>query len=112
VWIVREALRLLERVAVGVAIAAAVGGLWSLRQTGNAHHRFEISFLVIGAIVVMLGAMGRGSSYERYADARAGRGANYLSGLVPRATADEPQLAPGAVLVLTGAIVIALGFLV
>jgi hypothetical protein len=112
VWVVREALRLLERVAVGVAIAAAVGGAWSLTQSGSAHHRFQISFLVIGAVVVMLGAMGRGSSYGRAAQIRAGSRYPSLSGLVPKGAADEPQLAPGAVLLISGAIVVALGFLV
>jgi hypothetical protein len=111
-WVVREALRLVERVAVGVAVAAAAGGLWSLTQAGSAGHRLQISFLVVGAIVVALGAMGRGSSYGRAADIRAGWRLRSLSGLLPDATSSEPQLAPGAVLVLTGAIVIALGFLV
>jgi hypothetical protein len=112
VWVVRELLRLLERVAVGVAVAAAVGGLWSLTQAGSAHHRFQIAFLVVGAIVVALGAMGRGSSYGRAAEIRAGSRFPSVSGLVPAGGADEPQLAPGAVLLLSGAIVIALGFLV
>jgi hypothetical protein len=112
VWVVREALRLFERVAAGVAIAAAVGGLWSLTQHGSAHHRFQIAFLVVGGIVVALGAMGRGSSYERAADIRAGWRLRSLSGLMPQARPSEPRLAPGAVLLLTGAIVIALGFVV
>ena len=110
-WVVRELLRLVERVAVGVAVAAVVGGLWSLTQAGSSHHRLEISFLVVGAIVAALGAMGRGSSYGRAAEIRAGSRFPSLSGLVP-AGASEPQLAPGAVLLLSGAIVIALGFLV
>jgi hypothetical protein len=37
---------------------------------------------------------------------------NGLAGLLPAASASEPQLNPGVVLLLSGAIVIALGFLV
>jgi hypothetical protein len=112
VWVARELLRLLERVAAGVAIAAVVAAVWSLTQHGSTAHRFQIAFIVIGAIVVALGALGRGSSYQRETDLQTRWGLRGVSALLPRADPTEPQLAPGAVLFVSGAIVIALGLLI
>jgi predicted membrane chloride channel (bestrophin family) len=111
VWVARELLRLLERVVVAVVLAVAVGELWSLTQAGSRTHRLQVSFLIVGAIVVALGAMGGNSSYARYRQTRTRWSVGYLSGTLPSARPDEPQLAPGAVLFLSGAVVLVLGLL-
>ena len=111
-WVVRELFRLVERVAVAVVIAVVVGELWSLGQSGSVSHRLQISFLVVGAVLLLLGSVGRGTNDGRAADLRTRWAVRGVSGLLPAATPSEPQLAPGVVLLLSGAIVIVLGFLV
>ena len=68
-WVLRELVRLLERVSVAVAIAVALAEVLTLLSSGDRTHEFQVCLIVIGAVVAALGGMGAGSGYQRYADA-------------------------------------------
>jgi hypothetical protein len=109
VWLVRQLVRLLERVAVVVGLAGIVAAIAVLRS-GQGMHVFRLTLIVVGCIVAALGAMGGGTAYQREADIRTARWARSWSGSLGSSRPDEPQLAPGATLAVAGAIAILLGF--
>jgi hypothetical protein len=109
VWLLRELLRLLERIAVAVAIALAIAEVRTLASGGSTQHAFSISLLLIGAVMLMMAAAGPGSSYERSLTA-VGRYWSSRAGVDDSKT-PSPTLTAGAVFVLSGAAVIALGVL-
>jgi hypothetical protein len=111
-WVVRESLRLFQRVFVGVVLAVVAAEILTLLSSRDWAHELQICLIVVGGLVIALGAMGASSGYGRYADARTRARVNGLAGLLPAAGTTEPQLTPGVVLLLSGAIVIVLGFLV
>lgn len=108
---VRQLARLLERVVVLVAVAGVVAGIEAIR-TGQGMHIFRLVLIVAGGIIVALGAMGSGSSYQREADMRTGWLARSWNFSLAPPVPDEPQLAPGATLAVAGAVAIVLGFFV
>jgi hypothetical protein len=112
VWVLRELVRLLERIVVAVVLAVALAEVLALLSSGDRTHELKVCLIVIGAIVAALGGMGASTGYGRYADVHTRARVNGLSGLLPAAGATEPQLTPGAVLLLSGAIVIVLGLFV
>jgi hypothetical protein len=109
VWIVRQLVRLLARVAALVGIAG-IAAVVALLRSDHGMHIFRVTLIVAGCIIAALGAMGAGSSYQRAADLRTARWTRYWSGGV--AASQEPQLAAGPTLVVAGAIALALGFFV
>ena len=110
-WVFRESLRLLERVAIGVLIAVVFAELRTLASGGELMHTFRISLIVIGAFLLAMGAMGPGSNYDRHLSAVghywAGR-----AGVDDNAPPPGPVLTAGAVFVFSGAAVIALGLFI
>jgi heme O synthase-like polyprenyltransferase len=111
-WVLRESIRLLQRVFVGVVLAVVAAEILTLLSSGDWAHELQICLIVVGGFVIALGAMGGNSMYQRDADFWTRRGVRALSGLLPPVTPSEPQLAPGAVLFLSGALTIVLGFVV
>jgi hypothetical protein len=111
-WVLRETLRLLERILVAVLIAIVIAEARALITPGDRMHTFRYTLIVVGAVLVGLGAMGGNSSYRRESTEATRRQVRYLAGILPPAASTEPQLAPGAVLFLSGAIVAVLGFVV
>lgn len=110
-WVLRELVRLLQRVFVAVVIAVIVAELLTTMSSRDWAHELQICLILVGGLVVALGAMGGGSMYQRDADYWDRRGLRVLARMAPARTAG-PQLAPGAVLFLSGAATIALGFAV
>lgn len=110
-WVVRESLRLLEKVAIAVLIAVVVAEVRTLASGGDRMHTFQVSLVVVGALLLMMGAMGPGSNYDRELTV-VGRYWSQRSGVPDDAPPPGPVLTAGAVFVLSGAAVIALGLLV
>jgi hypothetical protein len=113
VWVIRELLRLLEKIVVAVLVAILIAEVRTLIAGGDRLHAFQISLLAIGAGLIALGAMSPNSAYDRYASART----RYWNRRIGLDTHDEAPpggrtLTPVAVFVASGAIVIVLGFVV
>jgi hypothetical protein len=111
VWVVRELLRLIEKVLVAVVIAIVLAEIRTLISGGDRVHTLQISLVLIGALLLMMGAMGPGSNYDRGLSA-VGRYWSQRAGVPGDAPAPGPVLTAGAVFVISGAVVIALGLLV
>jgi len=111
VWVLRESLRLVERVAIAVLIAIVVAELRTLASGGDRLHTFQISLVVVGALLLMMGSVGPGSSYDRHLNVM-GRYWARRSGVDEDAPPPGPTLTAGAVFVFSGAAVIAHGFVV
>jgi len=111
VWVLRESLRLLEKIAAAVVIAVVVAELRTLVSGGDRMHTFQISLVILGALLLMMGAVGPGSNYERNLTA-VGRYWSQRAGVRDDAPPPGPVLTAGAVFVLSGAAVIALGLFV
>ena len=110
-WIFRELLRLLERVAIAVLIAIVLAELRTLASGRELMHTFRISLIVIGAFLVAMGAMGPGSTYDRHLST-VGHYWAQRTGVDDRGSPPGPVLTAGAVFVLSGAAVVALGLVV
>jgi hypothetical protein len=111
VWVFRELLRLVERIAIAVLVAIVLAELRTLASGGEVMHTFRISLVVIGALLLMMGAMGTGSTYDRHLSA-VGHYWAQRSGVDDNAPPPGPVLTAGAVFVFSGAAVIALGLFV
>ncbi|MDX6364900.1 MAG: hypothetical protein QOC85_3961 [Streptomyces sp.] len=110
-WVLRESLRLVERVAIAVLIAIVLAELRTLATGGELMRTFRISLVLIGAVLLMLGAVGPGSTYDRHLSA-VGHYWSQLSGVDDNAPPPGPVLTAGAVFVFSGAAVLALGLFV
>ena len=110
-WVFRESLRLLERVAIAVLIAIVVAELRTLASGGELMHTFRISLVIMGALLLMMGAMGPGSTYDRHLSA-VGHYWAQRTGVDDNAPPPGPVLTAGAVFVFSGLAVLALGLLI
>jgi type III secretory pathway component EscS len=112
VWVVRELLRLLSRIAVAVLIAIVIAEVRTLSAGGDTMHAFQISLLVIGATLIALAAMSPGSAYSRRLDYVAHRWNRAFGADSVGVRIEGPELTPAAVFVGSGLVVLVLGFLV
>jgi hypothetical protein len=110
-WVVRELLRLLERIAAAVAVAVVIAELRTLASGGDRLHTFRLSLIIVGALLLMMAAVGPGSNYDRYLSA-VGRYWALRSGVRNASPPTGPVLTSSAVFVLSGAVVIALGMVI
>ena len=110
-WVIRESLRLVERIGLAVLIAIVIAELRTLAVGGDRLHTFQISLIVIGALLLMMGAMGPGSTYDRRLDV-VGRYWASRSGVQDSGVQAGPVLTAGAVFVLSGVATIALGLFI
>jgi hypothetical protein len=114
-WIVRELLRLLERIALALAIALVIAAVQApIRSHGSFVHGFQISCLVVGALFLLMAGVGSDTSFARRMDFGVTEAA---WGRIPgvstlERTGEEPTLAPGAVFVGAGVATLVVGFLV
>ena len=112
---VRELLRLIEKIALGVVIALTLALIQvPLRANGDFWHGFQISCLIVGALFLMMAGVGNDSNFARRMDSGVTMQA---LGRIPgvstlERTGDDPTLTPGAVFVGTGVAVLLIGFLV
>ncbi len=113
-WVFRELARLLVRVAVITAVTLALAGVLALVSAGSFLHDARVLCIVFGCMLFAMGGIGRGSNVERFAD----RGVMQAAwGTIPGFDAlqshpEEPHLAPGPALVLSGVALLAIGIAV
>jgi hypothetical protein len=98
-WIVRELLRLIEKVVIAFGIALAIAVLWALVSEHSFTHDLRLTCLIIGAFTIVMGAMGRGTPFERRLDYGI---TEQAWGRVPGVSSmkfnpEDPTLTPGAV---------------
>jgi len=114
-WLVRELLRLIEKIALGVGVALVLALIQTpFRAHGHFWHGFQISCLIVGALFLMMAGVGNDSTFARRMDSGVTMQA---LGRIPgvstlERTGDDPTLTPGAVFVGTGVAVLVIGFLV
>ncbi len=86
-WLVRELVRLAERIAISFIVALVIAEVRALAIGGDTWHGFKVSCLILGALLVLMGAIGRNNNFERRLDAGITEAAR---GRIPR------SLDPGA----------------
>src|SRR5690348_3287092 len=114
-WIFRELIRLLEKIALAVVIALVLALIQvPFRDNGGFVAGFQLSCIIVGAFPLPLPGVGSAARCGRrmasgVAEAALGRipGASTLS-----RTAEAPHLSAGAVFVGSGTVLLAIGFLV
>ena len=114
VWLVREFLRLVEKIALGFLIALALAVLWAAVSEHSFGHDLHITTLVLGCALLAMGAIGRGSNLDRGMDASATQAA---WGRIPGVSSlnrrgEDPTLNTGIVFVLTGLALLAFALFV
>jgi hypothetical protein len=103
-WLLRELVRLVERIVIGFLIALALAALWATVSEHSFRHDLYITTLVIGGLLLVMGAVGRGSNFDRSMDFGVTQSA---WGRIPGFSSlerrgEDPTLNPGIVFVLTG----------
>lgn len=98
-WVVRELLRLVEKIVIAFVVALLIAVLWALVSEHSFTHDLRLTCLIVGAFTVVMGAMGRGSPFERRLDYGITEAA---WGRVPGVSSlkfnpGDPTLTPGAV---------------
>jgi hypothetical protein len=114
-WVVRELLRLIFHIAVAVAIAIVVAGLWALVSSGSFVHALRIAFFLVGALLLLLSGTGnRGTMSNRRVMRWSIMSGFFGSDSFPMKPTrpDQRTLTASAVFVGSGAVLIVLGALV
>jgi hypothetical protein len=114
VWVVRELVRVVTRVVIGVSIAVVVGALLALISGNSFAGGLHVVSLVLGCLVLLMGVMGSGSNFDRAMDFGVTQAAwGRIPGMsTTKRTGEDPTLRPGIVLVLTGLAILAFGIFV
>jgi hypothetical protein len=113
-WILREFLRLVSRIAVAVAIATAIAGARAAISGGDMLHTWKVMLFVLGCLSLLLAGFGNtGSAANRRLNKGVDHAANFVFRIpgVP-ATTEGPTLTASAVFAGSGIALLALGFLV
>jgi hypothetical protein len=110
-WLVRELIRLLERIALAFIIALVIAEVRALALGGDTWHGFKVSCLIIGALLFLMAAIGRNNNFERRLDYGITESA---WGRIPgvstlKRNPEDPSLTPGAVLGAAGLALLAVG---
>ncbi len=113
-WLLRELVRLVEKIVLGFLIALALAALWAIVSEHSFSHDLYITTLVMGCVLLLMGAVGRGSNFDRGMDFGVTQAA---SGRIPGFSSlerrgEDPTLNPGIVFVLTGLVLLAFAFFV
>src|SRR5690242_3319782 len=101
-WFVRAMARLAIQIVLISAATILLALILALVSAGSFHADARILGIVFGCMLLAMGAVGRGSNIERFAD----RGVMQAAwGTIPGFDAfqshpEEPQLSPGAALVV------------
>jgi hypothetical protein len=109
VWIVRELIRLIEKIAIGFVVALLIALGWAAISTHSFVTDFRNTCLLVGALTVAMGAMGRNSPLERQMDYGITQQA---WGRIPGVSTlkfnpEDPTLTAGAVFIASGAALLA-----
>jgi len=113
-WVVRELARLLTRIAVAVLLAIVIAEVRALIGGGDTLHTFRWVLIAFGAVFLLLGGTGTGSAASHrvnWGEITPGRGGVIFRGIATPRPGD-PRLAPGAVFIAGGLILLVLGFVV
>jgi hypothetical protein len=111
VWVVRELGRLVVRTVVIVGVTLVLAVALAVVGAGGFDRVLRVLAIAFGCLLLGMGAIGRGSNFERFSDQGAMQAA---WGKIPgfdalKSHPDEPHLAPGPALALSGFVLIALG---
>jgi hypothetical protein len=109
VWIVRELIRLIEKIAIGFVIALLIALGWAAISKHSFAADFRNTCLLVGAFTMLMGAMGRNSPFERRMDYGI---TEQAWGRIPGVSTlkfnpEDPTLTAGAVFIASGAAVLA-----
>jgi hypothetical protein len=113
-WLLRELLRLVEKVVTGILIALAVAAVWAAVSKYSFTHNLHLTTLILGAFLIVMGAIGSGSNLDRGMDFGVTQAAwGRIPGVsTTTRTGEDPTMRPGIVLFLTGLALLAFGFFV
>jgi hypothetical protein len=110
-WVLRELIRLGERIASAFIVALVIAELRAIAVGGDTWRGFKVSCLIIGALLFLMAAIGRNNNFERRLDAGIVEAA---WGRIPGVSTlhgnpEDPKLTPGAVLGGAGIALLAVG---
>ncbi|HEY6962477.1 MAG TPA: hypothetical protein VI408_11360 [Gaiellaceae bacterium] len=112
-WLVRELVRLVVRIVVIAAVAFLIALVLAVATSGSFDKDARIMCIAIGCILLAMAGVGSGSNVERFMD----QNVTFVAwGSIPgfdamRPRGEDPRLAPGAALFVSGLVVVALGVL-
>jgi hypothetical protein len=98
------------RIGVAVLIAIVIAEIRAIAGGGDTLHTFRWVLLALGAVMLLLGGTGTGSAASQrvnWGEVTAGRGGVLFRAVQPRP--NHPRLAPGAVFIVSGVVLLALG---
>jgi hypothetical protein len=107
-WIVRELLRLIGRIAIAVLIAIVIAEIRALVSGGDTLWTFRIVSMLLGVLYLLLAGAGQGSAASHmvnWGDIFSVRG--HFPLLTPRP--NDPRLTATAVFVASGVALLVLG---
>jgi len=67
-WLVRELVRLVERIVLGFLIALVLAAIWAAVSKHSFTHNLYVTTLSLGCVLLLMGAVGRGSNFDRGMD--------------------------------------------
>lgn len=112
-WILRSLARLVIQIVIISAVTILLALILAAVSAGSFHSVARILGIVLGCMLLAMGAIGRGSNVERFSDQGVLQAA---WGTIPGFDAlrvdahpEEPRLSAGAALFLSGVVLIALG---
>ena len=113
-WIVRELIRLVEKIAIGFVVALVIAVLWAVVSKHSFRSDFRNTCLLVGALTVLMGAIGRNTPFERRMDYGI---TEQAWGRIPGVSTlkfnpEDPTLTAGAVFIGTGAALLAVALFV
>ncbi|HZQ82682.1 MAG TPA: hypothetical protein VFB25_11975 [Gaiellaceae bacterium] len=113
-WVLRELVRLVVRIAVAAIVAFAIAGILAAIGVHAFSHDARITCIAIGCMLLAMAGIGRGSNFERSMDVGVQQAA---WGNIPgfdaiRAKPEDPRLHPGVAFFCSGLILIGTGVLI
>lgn len=113
-WIVRELIRLVEKIAIGFVVALVIAVLWAAISKHSFRADFRNTCLLVGALTVLMGAIGRNTPFERRMDYGI---TEQAWGRIPGVSTlkfnpEDPTLTAGAVFIGTGTALLAVALFV
>ena len=113
-WLVRELIRLVEKIALGFVIALLIALVWAALSGHAFVHDLRNTCLLVGAFTLVMAGMGRGTPVERRLDYGITEKAwGTIPGVSPlKFNPEDPTLTPAAVFVGTGLALLAFGLFV
>jgi hypothetical protein len=110
-WVLREVVRLVLRIAVAAAAALLTALILTVVSAGSFTSDARIICIALGCMLLAMAGVGRGSNIERFMD----QGVTQAAwGTIPgfdalRPHPQDPKLTPGAVFFSSGLVLIVLG---